>query len=76
MINVLIADDNKGLDISIFNMIKCQNLENIDVIGITTNGLETYQKIKELRPDIILLDIQLPIMNGFEIINKLLEEKN
>ena len=30
MINVLIADDNKGLDISIFNMIKCQNLENID----------------------------------------------
>ena len=75
MINVLIADDNKRLYISIFNMIKCQNLENIDVIGITTNGLETYQKIKELRPDIILLDIQLPIMNGFEIINKLLQEK-
>lgn len=75
MINVLIADDNKDLDISIFNIIKSQNLKNINVIGIATNGLETYQKIKKLKPDIILLDIHLPIMNGFEIINKLLEEK-
>lgn len=74
LINVLIADDNKDLDISIFNIIKSQNLNNINVIGITTNGLETYQKIKLLKPDVILLDINLPIINGLEIINKLLKE--
>lgn len=74
MVNMLIADDNKDFDIGIVNFVREQNLDNIKIQGITTNGLETYQKIKLLQPDIVLLDVEMPIMNGFEVIHKLVEE--
>lgn len=74
MLNVLIADDNTSIGINILNFIRENHLDNVRIQGIALNGFEAYQKIKILKPDIVLLDIQMPILNGFEIINKLITD--
>ena len=73
MISLLIAADNKNFDINLFNSIKKVNCK-INVIGISVNGLDTYEKIKSLEPDVVLLDIKMPILNGFQVIEKLIKE--
>ncbi len=73
MISLLIADDNKNFDINLFNFIKKVN-NKINILGIAVNGLDTYEKIKSLKPDVVLLDIKMPILNGFQVIEKLIEE--
>ena len=47
--------------------------DSITVIGEATNGKEGINLIKELDPDLIFLDIQMPEMNGFEMLKKLEE---
>ena len=75
MLKLLIADDNKDLDISILNFIREKKLDYINIEGICTNGLYTYNMIKNLKPDFVILDIKMPIMNGLEIIKKLINEE-
>lgn len=74
MISLLIADDNKDFDINLFNSIKKLN-NKINIIGISVDGLDTYEKIKSLKPDVILLDVKMPLLNGFQVIEKLISEK-
>ena len=50
------------------------NYNLIQVLGIATNGLQAYEKIKALHPDIVILDIKMPIMTGIDLINKLVKE--
>jgi DNA-binding NarL/FixJ family response regulator len=40
---------------------------SLEIIGETGDGLEAVQKAKELRPDLILLDVGLPTLNGIEV---------
>ena len=42
--------------------------------GIATNGLEVLTLVKELQPDVLLLDLQMPKMNGVEVLQKLKSE--
>lgn len=44
---------------------------NIQILGEASNAEEGIEKIKELKPDLIFLDIQMPGMNGFEMLKKL-----
>lgn len=74
MISLLIADDNKDFDINLFNSIKKLN-NKINIIGISVDGLDTYEKMKSLKPDVILLDVKMPLLNGFQVIEKLISEK-
>ena len=43
----------------------------VEVIGEAGNGREAIAKIQELRPDVIFLDIQMPDLTGFEVIEQL-----
>ncbi|MEO7983588.1 MAG: response regulator [Bacteroidota bacterium] len=45
--------------------------EDIEVIGEAGNGREAISKIEELKPDVIFLDIQMPDLTGFEVIEQL-----
>lgn len=45
-------------------------------VGLADNGQEALNKIKRFQPDLILLDLMMPKMNGYEVINRLRKDKN
>lgn len=45
--------------------------ENIRIIGEAANGQDGLQQIELLNPDLIFLDIEMPVLNGFEMLSKL-----
>ncbi|MCD4819354.1 MAG: LytTR family DNA-binding domain-containing protein [Candidatus Cloacimonetes bacterium] len=45
--------------------------KNISVIGKAVNGIEAVKKINKLRPDLVFLDIQMPGLDGFQVLSKL-----
>ena len=47
------------------------DVDEIEVIGEASNGVEAISKVSELRPDIAILDISMPQMNGLEVLEKL-----
>jgi len=49
-------------------------VEDVVVLGECADGLSAVQKIMELSPDIVFLDIQMPGMDGFEVLNALPRE--
>ena len=50
--------------------------ETIEIIGEAGTGQEAIQKIEQLNPDLIFLDIQMPDFTGFEVIEKLSRKPN
>jgi two-component system chemotaxis response regulator CheB len=44
---------------------------DLEVAGEATNGLEALQQVKEVAPDLVLLDIEMPHMDGIECIKRL-----
>lgn len=48
----------------------------IEVVGEASDGLEALQSVKELQPDVLLLDIEMPVMDGIEVARRLQEQNN
>jgi DNA-binding NarL/FixJ family response regulator len=67
-----LADDHKILRESL--VILLSQKDNIDVIGASGDGQEAYRKITELKPDIAVLDISIPRLNGLDLADKLKAE--
>jgi two-component system LytT family response regulator len=44
---------------------------DVRIIGEAANGLEAVERIEKLKPDLLFLDVQMPGLNGFEVIRKL-----
>jgi DNA-binding NarL/FixJ family response regulator len=51
-----------------------QEEEGMELVGTALNGLEALQKIPELKPDVVLMDIKMPKMNGIEAIKQLKQD--
>lgn len=69
MINTIIVEDSELARIELLNLI--QQTPELNLIGEATNGEEAITLINSLNPDLILLDIHLPDMDGFEILNQI-----
>lgn len=72
VISVLIVDDHR-----IFREGIQVNLElhaDIKVIGHGANGEQALERIAELRPDVAIVDINLPLMNGLQVTRKIVDE--
>lgn len=67
---ILIVEDNEDFAYNILKSIE-ENIDNIDVIEIASNGIEAINNIKKLEPDIVLLDLNIPKINGLYIIELL-----
>jgi len=48
-----------------------KNHSNIQIVGEAANGLEALDLIKELEPDLVFLDIQMPGINGFDVLEQI-----
>lgn len=48
--------------------------DNIEVIGTACNGEEAIERVKELTPDVVLMDVSMPVMGGFEATRILKQE--
>ena len=70
MENVLIIDDSIG-NIKMLSSI----LENEYNITVTKNGIDGINKLKQVQPSLILLDVLMPEMDGFEVLARLKEDK-
>lgn len=70
MLRLLVVDNEKDArDKMIRSIDKLQN--GIAIVGAASDGLEAFEKILTLRPDIVLIDIQMPGLSGLEVIRKI-----
>ena len=67
-LNVAIADDNDLMRQLLDTIV--QSDEELSVVGTAKDGEEAYQMIKEKEPDVVLLDIVMPKMDGLEVMER------
>jgi len=72
MINVFIIDDHKMVIEGLELLLK--DTETIKVVGTATSGEEGIQKLPKVNPDVLLLDINMPGINGIDTCKVLLKE--
>jgi two-component system, LytTR family, response regulator len=71
-VRVLIVDDERLARRGV--VLRLRKFKDIDVVGECGDGLSAVQKIIELSPDLVFLDIQMPGMDGFEVLRTLPKE--
>jgi DNA-binding NarL/FixJ family response regulator len=65
MKTILIADDSANVRYVIREFLK--DVPNLEICGEAVNGLDAIEKAKKLKPNLILLDLSMPEMNGIEV---------
>ncbi|WP_020530527.1 LytR/AlgR family response regulator transcription factor [Flexithrix dorotheae] len=68
-ITVVIADDEKEARDGIKLLLEGD--AEIDIVGMCKNGIEAIKTINEIQPNLVFMDIQMPGVNGLEVINSL-----
>jgi len=69
---VFLADDHPILRDGLRSLLSDQ--PDIEVVGDAANGLEALEGVLKLQPDIVLMDIAMPMLDGIEVTAKILEE--
>src|SRR5437870_3565283 len=72
-INTIIVDDEKPARDELAYLLK--GFPEINVIGQGKNGVEAVALIKEHSPDLVFLDVQMPGLDGFGVLQRLVERK-
>ncbi|RDI47438.1 protein-glutamate methylesterase/protein-glutamine glutaminase [Falsibacillus pallidus] len=71
-ISVLVVDDSAFMRKLIINFL--DEDPAITVAGFARNGEDALQKAKKLRPDVITLDVEMPILNGLDALKRIMDE--
>jgi two-component system, chemotaxis family, protein-glutamate methylesterase/glutaminase len=72
-IRVLIADDSAFMRKMLSDILSSDSA--VEVAGIAKDGAEAVKKAREIRPDVITLDIEMPNMNGLEALKTIMDER-
>ncbi|MFP5213025.1 MAG: chemotaxis protein CheB [Acidobacteriota bacterium] len=70
IVRVLIVDDAPLMRKAISRILS--EREDIEVVGMAANGMECLQMIEELAPDVVTLDIDMPVMNGITTVKNIM----
>jgi len=71
-IRVVLADDHELVRAGIRALL--ENLPGVEVVGEAGNGLEALEVIAKTSPDIVLLDLGMPVLNGFNATERIVKE--
>jgi DNA-binding NarL/FixJ family response regulator len=66
IVKVLIADDSRLVRKRLIAMLA--ELSGVEIVGEAEDGLEATEKIRELGPDVVILDIRMPKANGIAVL--------
>lgn len=69
---IVLAEDHERVRQGIRALL--EKTEDIIIVGEAKNGLEALQMTKELKPDVLLLDVEMPGLNGIEVARRLKEQ--
>src|SRR6202163_2108812 len=72
-LSAVIVDDEQLARDELAYLLK--NADDVNVVAQGKNGLEALNLIKEHNPDLLFLDVQMPGLDGFGVIKKLLDKK-
>jgi YesN/AraC family two-component response regulator len=72
ILRVLVVDDSEVVRRGICRILKSQ--ADIEIVSEASDGAEAVRKVLEHRPDIVLLDITMPVMNGFDAARRIKHE--
>ena len=70
-ITILVADDNNDFTATLSSYLEQE--EEMEIIGVARDGNEAYDMVLELQPDIILLDMIMPHLDGLGVLEKISE---
>jgi CheY-like chemotaxis protein len=68
-VRILIADDHDALRGAVRNLFESR--PEFEVCGEAKDGAQAVKKSVELRPDVVLLNVSMPIMNGFDAVRQI-----
>ncbi len=69
MIRVIIVDDEPKARAGLSSLLVQQ--KDLEIVAECENGISAIRNIDELKPDLVFLDIQMPKVNGFEVLNSI-----
>lgn len=70
---IMIVDDDSLIRDSLKVLLELE--DDIDVVGTASNGKEAYEMLNKINPEIVLMDIRMPVIDGV-IGTKLIKQKN
>lgn len=68
---ILLADDHEAVRIGMRRMLESQ--DGLTICGEAGTGRDAIEKTQELHPDLVILDISMPVLNGF-VVAKVIKE--
>ena len=63
-IRVMLVDDHDVVRTGLRELLRIE--PDLEVIGEASNGLEAIEALRDIRPDVVLMDLTMPVMNGLE----------
>jgi len=66
VIRAIVADDETAVVSIVKHFIEKENLP-VEIVGVAENGGQALEMLEELKPDLVFLDIQMPVRTGLEI---------
>lgn len=73
MISLLIADDHTIFRQGLSNLLR--NSNDVEIVAEVSNGVEAWDKIQEMQPDIAILDIRMPGLDGLQVAELVLQNE-
>jgi two-component system chemotaxis response regulator CheB len=71
-IRVLVVDDSAFVRASVSKMLATSRY--LEVVGVAADGEDALAKVKKLRPDIVTLDIRMPVLDGLSALQRIMEQ--
>ncbi len=71
-IRVLVADDSAVMRSALSRLLEAD--KDIHVVGVAKDGLNAVQQVAALDPDVVTLDLEMPVMNGLEALQRIMRD--